>query len=196
MGLLGRAVIKEEPKTVVITLYGSFAKTYSGHGTDRALIAGLLGCKTDDSKIRDAFALAAERGMSVTIRASEEEVSHPNTVRLHMTAKSGREMEIVGVSLGGGKVKLKEINGYPAELDGESYTIVTQHTDQPGVIAAVTTLLAKDRINISAMKVFRKGKNKEAVMIIETDSPVSQSMAGQIHLLPAIHTIIALEPIA
>lgn len=195
LGLLGRAVLKEEPKEIVIILYGSFAKTYRGHGTDRALIAGVLGCKTDDGKIRDAFSLAKERGLSVTIKTSDEEVSHPNTVRLIMKGEKGREMEVLGCSLGGGKVLLKEINGYPAELSGDSYTIVTQHTDKPGVIAAVTTLLSKNEINISTMKVFRKHKNEEAVMIIETDTPVTESMTRQIEVLPAMRTVFAIEPI-
>lgn len=195
LGLLARSILKEIPVAVVITLYGSFAKTYRGHGTDRALVAGLLGCNADDVKIRDAFSLAKAQGLDVKLQCSDIEVDHPNTVRINMVGEFGKKMEVVGVSLGGGKVALREIDGFVAEVTGEAYTIITRHTDQPGVISQVTTLLAEQQINISSMKVFRRSKNEEAVMIIDTDNRVADATVKKISLHPAIHMVIALDPL-
>lgn len=105
IGLMAREILKDEPVEAVITLYGSFAKTYKGHGTDKALVAGLLGFSADDVRLRTSFDLAAQQGMDVVFQRSEAEVDHPNTVRIAMTGKTGKKMEVLGVSLGGGKWK-------------------------------------------------------------------------------------------
>ena len=135
IGLMAREILKDEPKKAVITVYGSFAKTYKGHGTDRALVAGLLGFSADDVRLRTSFAIAADQGLAIEFHRSDEEVDHPNTVRIAMTGASGRKMEVLGVSLGGGKIEIREINGAEVALNGEEHTLITVHRDQPGIIS-------------------------------------------------------------
>lgn len=195
IGLMAREILKDEPRTVTITLYGSFAKTYKGHGTDKALVAGLLGFSADDVRLRTSFEIATQQGMDVTFHRSEAEVDHPNTVRIAMKGKQGREMEIVGVSLGGGKIEIREINGASVSLSGEEHTLITVHRDKPGIIAQATTIMAIGHINVSNMRVFRSAKNATAVMIVCTDSPVPPEMVSMIKKISAIESVVTLLPL-
>ena len=195
IGLMAREILKDEPKKAVITVYGSFAKTYKGHGTDRALVAGLLGFSADDVRLRTSFAIAADQGLAIEFHRSDEEVDHPNTVRIAMTGASGRKMEVLGVSLGGGKIEIREINGAEVALNGEEHTLITVHRDQPGIIAQATTVLAIGHINVSNMRVFRSAKNETAVMIVCTDSPVPNEIVHMIQNITAIESVVTLVPI-
>ena len=195
IGLMAREILKDEPQTVTITLYGSFAKTYKGHGTDKALVAGLLGFSADDVRLRTSFEIAAQQGMDVTFHRSEAEVDHPNTARIAMKGKKGRKMEIVGVSLGGGKIEIREINGASVSLSGEEHTLITVHRDKPGIIAQATTIMAIGHINVSNMRVFRSAKNATAVMIVCTDSPVPPEMVSMIKKISAIESVVTLLPL-
>ena len=195
IGLLAREILKDEPKKAVITVYGSFAKTYKGHGTDRALVAGLLGFSADDVRLRTSFAIAADQGLAIEFHRSDEEVDHPNTVRIAMTGASGRKMEVLGVSLGGGKIEIREINGAEVALNGEEHTLITVHRDQPGIIAQATTVLAIGHINVSNMRVFRSAKNETAVMIVCTDSPVPNEIVHMIQNITAIESVVTLLPL-
>lgn len=195
IGLMAREILKDEPQTADITLYGSFAKTYKGHGTDKALVAGLLGFSADDVRLRTSFELAREQGLAVTFHRSDAEVDHPNTVRIAMKGKTGRSMEVVGVSLGGGKIEIREINGASVALSGEEHTLITVHRDKPGIIAQATTIMAIGHINVSNMRVFRSAKNATAVMIVCTDSPVPPEMVSMIQKISAIESVITLLPL-
>ncbi len=195
IGLMAREILKDEPQSVTITLYGSFAKTYKGHGTDKALVAGLLGFSADDVRLRTSFEIAARQGLQITFHRSEAEVDHPNTVRIAMKGKTGREMEIVGVSLGGGKIEIREINGASVSLSGEEHTLITVHRDKPGIIAQATTIMAIGHINVSNMRVFRSAKNATAVMIVCTDSPVPPEMVSMIKKISAIESVVTLLPL-
>ena len=195
IGLMAREILKDEPVDVQITLYGSFAKTYKGHGTDKALVAGLLGFSADDIRLRTSFDIAAERGMKVRFLRSEEEADHPNTVKIAMTGKAGKQMEVLGVSLGGGKMEIRQINGADVLLNGEEHTLITVHRDTPGVIAQTTTVMAIGHINVSNMRVFRSAKNETAVMIICTDSPVPPEMISMIQNISAIESVVTLLPL-
>lgn len=195
IGLMAREILKDEPQSVTITLYGSFAKTYKGHGTDKALVAGLLGFSADDVRLRTSFEIAAQQGMEVAFHRSDAEVDHPNTVRIAMKGKMGREMEIVGVSLGGGKIEIREINGASVSLSGEEHTLITVHRDKPGIIAQATTIMAIGHINVSNMRVFRSAKNATAVMIVCTDSPVPPEMVSMIKKISAIESVVTLLPL-
>jgi len=166
-----------------ITLYGSFAETGPGHGTDKALIAGLLGLLADDPRIKDAAALAAQADMYVQFEYSDEPMPHPNTARIRVTSASGTETEVVGQSVGGAAILITEINGLSVELTGEYPTLIIRHTDQPGVIAEVSNILAVMDVNIAFMKVFRHGRGEDAYMTIETDTPVTREMQDMIHRL-------------
>lgn len=195
IGLMAREILKDEPVAATLTLYGSFAKTYKGHGTDKALVAGLLGIAADDVRLRTSFDIAAQQGLAYRFVRSDEETDHPNTVRIAMTGKSGKKREILGVSLGGGKIEIREIDGNTVSLSGEENTLITLHHDQPGIIAQATTILAIGHINVSNMQVFRGAKNATAVMIVCTDSPVPPEMVRMIQNIDAIESIMTLMPL-
>ncbi len=195
IGLMAREILNDEPVQANITVYGSFAKTYKGHGTDKALVAGLLGIEADDVRLRTSFDIAKEQGVTIHFHRSDAEVDHPNTVRIAMVGQHGREVEIVGVSLGGGKIEIREINGASVVLSGEEHTLITFHKDLPGIIAQVTTIMAIGHINVSNMRVFRSEKNANAVMIVCTDSPVPSEMVNMMKNIAAIESIITLLPL-
>ncbi|MDQ0203151.1 L-serine ammonia-lyase, iron-sulfur-dependent subunit beta [Pectinatus haikarae] len=195
IGLLAHYILKEEPVKADIVFYGSFAKTYRGHGTDKAVIAGLLGFCADDPAIRNAFELAAQKKFTINIETSSEEEQHPNTVKIKLLGKYGKTMEIVGVSLGGGKVSIRRINGFAAEISGETFTLLSVYDDQSGVVSLVSSFLAEKNINISQMRVFRKGKHQQAVMIIDTDSRVPDTVVEKISSLEIMKSVIAIDPL-
>ncbi len=170
-----RRIAGGEIAAVTFTLYGSFAKTGAGHGTDKALIAGVLGMMPDDPGIINAYEAAMEAGVSVSFSYSEETRSHPNTVCIHITRRDGSATEIVGESIGGGNIRIVEINGLDVELTGDYPTLIIQYQDVPGVVAVVTHVLAQHHINIAFMRVFRHGKGADAYMIIESDQMVDAS---------------------
>lgn len=159
------------------------------------MVAGLLGFSADDVRLRTSFEIATQQGMEVTFHRSEAEVDHPNTARIAMKGKQGREMEIVGVSLGGGKIEIREINGASVSLSGEEHTLITVHRDKPGIIAQATTIMAIGHINVSNMRVFRSAKNATAVMIVCTDSPVPPEMVSMIKKISAIESVVTLLPL-
>lgn len=195
IGLLAREILHDELAEATLTVYGSFAKTYKGHGTDRALVAGLLGISADDVRLRTSFEIARDANVHISLQRSDAEVEHPNTVRIAMVGRSGRQVEIVGVSLGGGKIEIREINGSAVSISGEEHTLITFHRDLPGIIAQVTTIMAIGHINVSNMRVFRSAKNATAVMIVCTDSPVPPEMVNMMKNIDAIESIITLLPL-
>ncbi len=195
IGRMARIILKDEVESAEITFYGSFAKSYLGHGTDKAIVAGILGCHADDPIIRDAFAIAKERGLKFSINTSDEETPHPNTSKIVLTGKKGGKLKIVGVSLGGGKVSVVKINDFDVEVTGETYTLITVHHDEPGVVANVTAVLAKHQINISQMRVFRKAKHQDAVMIIDTDGKVPKELLDNIENVVGVSRVMAIEPL-
>lgn len=180
IGLMAREILGEEVAAARITLYGSFAKTGQGHGTDKALVAGLMGYQPDSNTIRDALTIAKNRGVGIHFDMSSVEMGHPNTAEIHAVGASGKEVTVVGASLGGGRVKITNIGGFPVEITGEENTLLTQHKDVPGIVADVCCLLAEENVNISDMHVFRKGKGTDAVMIIHTDQKISQDIVEKI----------------
>lgn len=195
IGLMAREILHDTPVEAKITVYGSFAKTYKGHGTDKALVAGLLGIAADDVRLRESFEIARKEHLAIDFHRSDAEVDHPNTVRIAMVGKTVRRVEIVGVSLGGGKIEIREINGSAVSLSGEEHTLITFHKDLPGIIAQVTTIMAIGHINVSNMRVFRSAKNATAVMIVCTDSPVPVEMVNMMKNISAIESIITLLPL-
>ena len=176
IGNMARKIAGGEVKKAELTLYGSFAETGRGHGTDKALCAGILGLAPDDERLRYSMLLAQEAGVEVTVIFSDETLDHPNTARIRITAPDGRETEVVGASIGGGNIRINELNGMNVEFSGDYPTLIVRHKDVPGVINHVTLVLAKEKVNIAFMQVFRQVRNLDAYMIIETDSPVSQEV--------------------
>ncbi len=174
LGYMAWRIARGDVAEAELTLYGSFATTGRGHGTDKALVAGILGLAPDDARLRYSMLLAQEAGVDVRVFFSEEERDHPNTARIRLTGSDGRVTEVVGASIGGGNILITEINGMEMELSGEYPALIVRHTDMPGVINDVTSILAKEKINVAFMRVFRHARRADACMVIETDTPVPQ----------------------
>ena len=138
---------------------------------------------TDDTRIRDAYRIAQESGVIVSFQYSDEPVEHPNTAKMRIVGKNGTVTEVVGVSIGGGNIRITEINGMTVEISGEYPTLIVQHQDKPGVIAEVSHVLAQLQINIAYMSVFRHGKGEDAYMTIEADQNITNEHAELIKKL-------------
>ena len=169
IGYTAQKLLGDIPVDADIGLYGSFATTGRGHGTDRALVAGLLGLRPDDPRLPDSFELAREQGMKFSIHLVELRSAHPNTAVLRLTSRTGRVLSMKAASVGGGRIRVTEIDGVPADFGGDSNTLIIHNEDTPGCIAEVTTSLALRRINIASMQVFRAGTGSYAVMVLECD---------------------------
>ena len=175
LGRTARRLLGEgTPRSAAITLYGSFAATGHGHGTDRALIAGLLGFQPDDERIAHSFDLAHDAGMVFTFTLSRTAEEHPNTARIDLVGKSGKTLSMTGCSLGGGRIMVVEMNGLRANFSGDLPTLIVQNVDQPGHVSEVTSMLAQRGVNIATMQLYRDHPGGNAVMIIETDKAVPQ----------------------
>jgi L-serine dehydratase len=192
IGRTARTIFGRVPKDITITLYGSFAKTYRGHGTDIALVGGLLDFDTYDERIPLSLQMAEKAGINVRFIGSEEITDHPNTARIHLSDDQGK-LEVVGISIGGGKVEIVELNGFELKLSGNAPTLLVLHKDQFGAVADVATILAKHEINIGYMQVARKDKGLEALMSIETDQSITKALLSEIRQKPGIYSVTVLN---
>ena len=177
---------------VEITLSGSFAQTYKGHGTDRALLAGIMGYKSFSPEIRDAHDIAKKRGIEYSFIKENIKGAHPNTARIHYFLEDGTDGVMQGASIGGGNILVKQINGMNVDFNGENNTILVMHEDKPGVIASVTNMMhwEHEDINISNFHLSRQEKGGEAIMTIEIDNTPPDNIVDEIrqieHVLNAI----------
>ena len=190
LGLLAASILGGQPVQAEINLHGSFAETYQGHGTDMALLAGLMGWTPDDERIPEAEKYAKEGGLTYSFKKIDlGNMAHPNTVLFKLTSASGSYCEIMGSSVGGGQVKVTEIDGFPVELTGRLPAILTVHIDTRGVIALVTSTLANAGVNIATMRLFRSDKGGMASMVIECDEAVPQEILNLIGALQQIESV-------
>ena len=177
IGFLAQKMIGGNVVRADFTLYGSFAKTYHGHGTDRALLGGIMGFSTDDMRIRNSFEIAQETGLAYPFTPNEIETEiHPNTVYIAMTNKNGQTMTIRGESLGGGKVRIVRINGVKVDFTGEYSAIIVVQQDKPGVVAHITKVLSDRGDNIAFMRLFREAKGHTAYTIVESDGKLPEDV--------------------
>lgn len=194
IGYLARKMMNHKIQKVEFILYGSFAKTYQGHGSDRALLGGILGFPTDDVRIRDSFLFAKEEGISYEFIVNEEETDlHPNTVDISMTDIRGKTMFVRGESLGGGKIRIVRINGVKVDFSGEYSTVIIIHQDRPGVVAYITDVLSKRNINIAFMRLFREGKGEIAYTILESDEDIPGDFSSILSSNANIHDSILIQ---
>ncbi len=195
IALLAKKMIGEDIERVKFTLYGSFAKTYRGHGTDRALVGGMLGFETDDVRIRDSFEIAKEKGLVFEFVCSndDDEDIHPNTVDMEIFSVSGRYLVVRGESLGGGKVRLSRINGVKVQFTGEYHALIIMQRDYPGVLAGITAVLSSCNVNIAFLRVFREEKGGLAYTIVESDEEISDVAVEVIKKNPAIKDIMLVK---
>ena len=186
--LLGERVVRAQ-----IDFHGSFAKTGNGHGTDRAVVGGLMDMSTDDERLRDSIRLARESGMEVVFSTVELKEAHPNTVRLRLTGENGKQIEVVAASVGGGSVEVQEIDGLPMHFTGEAHTLIIAHKDTPGIIDSVSSLLAGASVNIATMRVAREGAGKKAIMVLELDVLPDQVIIGALRAMTSISGVTLLK---
>ncbi|WP_026570402.1 MULTISPECIES: L-serine ammonia-lyase, iron-sulfur-dependent subunit beta [Sediminibacillus] len=179
IGRAARNLFGREPAWAEIHLYGSFAKTYKGHGTDVAIVGGLLDYDTDDQRIGKSIETAEKKGMKISFHEDEAATEHPNTARIKIGDGEG-DLELVGISIGGGKAEITELNGFELNLSGNHPAILVMHNDRHGAIASVTQILAKHEINIGRMEVSRKDVGKEALMVIEVDQNVEETVMREL----------------
>lgn len=172
IGNAARNVFGRKPERAVIKLYNSFSKTGKGHGTDKAIIAGILGHAPDDLRITNAYDEAKQQGLEPIVEfLGENPFHHVNTAEIILQSKEER-MEIIGKSIGGGRVVITRINGYETEYTGDYYGLMTIHKDVPGVVSEVSGYLARMNVNIAFMRLYRTMKGSKVLMMIETDHPI------------------------
>lgn len=173
IALLSHKMLRGDVKKVEFTLYGSFAKTYKGHGTDKALVGGMLGFKTDDLRIRDAFNIAKKEGLDFKFIINDtNRETHPNTVDISMESSEGHKLSLRGESIGGGKMRIVLINGVEVDFSGEYCSLIVKQNDKPGVAAHITKCLSDFGVNIAFMRLYRENKGKLAYTIVESDSDI------------------------
>lgn len=175
IALLARKMLGEPVRQVEFTLYGSFSKTYRGHGTDRALLGGIMGFSTDDERIPEAYALADQQGIAYHFSCNDRETEiHPNTVDIQIAGTGGAAVSLRGESVGGGKIHISRINGIDVDFSGDYDTLIVVHRDRIGMAAHITSCLSEGMVNIAFMKLFREAKGDTAYSIVEFDGVLSE----------------------
>lgn len=194
LGKIARSIAGGEIVEVTFLLHGSFAKTYKGHGTDRALIAGILGMEPSDERLRNSINIATEKGIKFLFKEADLGDVHPNTVKFVMRTLDDKYCEVIGSSIGGGNIKIIEVNDSEVDFTGMYETLIIAHKDVPGCINKVTSILYSENINVAFMRVFRHQRGEEAIMIFEMDNKVSEELIEKIKNLELIHKVISISP--
>jgi L-serine dehydratase len=194
LGKIARSIAGEDIIEVTFLLHGSFAKTYKGHGTDRALIAGILGMEPSDERLRNSIDIARESGIKFLFKEADLGDVHPNTVKFVMRTIKGNHCEVTGSSIGGGNIKIIEVNENEVDFTGMYETIIVAHKDAPGCINSVTSLLYSENINVAFMRVFRHQKGEEAMMICEMDNKLSDELIEEIRKIDLVNNVISISP--
>lgn len=193
LGKIGSEIAGNLFYKVTFYLHGSFAKTYSGHGTDRALVAGVLGMDPSDKRIKDSLNVAKEKGLEIEFIEADLGYEHPNTVKMVFHYSNKEEYYITGSSIGGGNILITNINGNKVEFTGDYPTILIKYKDQKGSISRISSILSNEDINIATMKVSREGKI--ATMVMEIDNPIKNKIIDSISSLDEIIYITGINPI-
>lgn len=189
IGNMGRTLLGEEVARADIGLHGSFAETGFGHGTDRALLAGLLGMKPDDLRIPNAYEEANRAGMAYSFRTVELRDAHPNTALLELTGKSGKQLTLQASSIGGGAIVVNKIDGIDVNFTGDFNTLIVRNQDESGSVAAITSILSQVHINVANMSVNRHRRGGDALMVIETDQNIKPRQVEFLSELPGILSV-------
>ncbi len=189
IGYVARKLIGEPIISAKINLYGSFLATGRGHGTHFAIVAGLLGMKTDDVRIPNSMEIAKAEGMQVSFGRADLEDGHPNSAELELVGAEGRKLTIVGESIGGSLINIAKIDGLDANFSGEYPTLIVHNLDQPGHVAEVTSMLAHKSVNIATMQLYRAKRGGNAVMVIECDQEVPKESIEWLNHLEGIEKV-------
>lgn len=194
LGKMASKIAGKAVKEVKFLLHGSFAETYKGHGTDKALVGGILGFQPDDARIKNSFELAEEQGVKFEfIKTDLGENAHPNTVKMEMTLEDGTKSEVMGASIGGGNIKLTEIDGLPLEFNGSKAAVVLEIKDIPGAVSFVTGLLAHNKKNIATMSTNKPAKSEYTFVTIETEDKLEEDVIDQLNKFEVVAKVVVLD---
>ena len=193
IGYISRRLLGEPVKKAQILLHGSFLATGKGHGTDRAIIAGLLGMKPDDLRIPNSFAAAGEQGLEFTIHPVELREAHPNTAVLTVEGASGRKTCVQAASTGGGRIRVDQLDGVAVNFTGIFNTLILRHWDVPGELAHLTKELSDGGINIANMSLMRDRRGGSVMTIFEIDQPVPEAVRKKLEQVPCVVNVIYYE---
>lgn len=193
LGNIASRICGKDLYKVDFYLHGSFAKTYEGHGTGKALLGGILGMLPSDERIRDSEIIAKEKGLEYAFHPTDLGDVHPNTVKIIMYTNDGNLCEVIGSSVGGGNILITSINGMDMQFSAGYPTIITKHIDKPGIVAQVTSILSNHNINIAFLKVFRKSRGSEASMVIETDQKIDTVIIKELENMSGIKKVIFVD---
>ena len=190
IGRMARALLGEQPVKATLYLHGSFAETGVGHGTDKALVAGLLGLATDDMEIPNSFTIAEEQGLKFTFDEIDLRDAHPNSVKMEVEGVSGRRLKMQASSTGGGRIMVDKLDGTRVSFSGDYHTLIVQNMDGQGSLSDVATALALAQVNVANMSLHRSTKGGNVMMIIETDDPIPGYIVELIEKQPGILQVI------
>lgn len=193
LGKIAGTIVNKPIKEVSFLLHGSFRETYKGHGTDRALVAGILGFLPDDPNLKDSISIANEKGIIIRFLPADLGQVHPNTVKFLIKDIEDIEWEVLGSSIGGGLVEIHEINGKKVKVTGEYPTIITCHDDVPGTVSKISTLFYENKINIAFMSLSRNQKGKDATMTLEVDTNISDEIINEIKSINGVNRVIVIN---
>lgn len=186
IGLITAKLLGEKPLRAEIMLSGSFAATGRGHGTDRAIIAGLMGMAADDIRLPESFEIANERGFLFEFISKEIKDAHPNTAIITLFGRNGRKICVQSSSIGGGRIRVNKIDGIEVNFSGSLPTLIINNIDEPGHVAGVTKVLSGAGFNIANMQLYRNKKGGIAVMIVETDEKISENILRELEALKGV----------
>lgn len=192
---VARALLGEEIRRADIKLHGSFAKTYKGHGTDKAILGGLMGYPPDDPGIRESMRLAGQAGIEYSMEAAFLGDVHPNTALIAAEGVSGKKVSVLGSSIGGGNIVIRQLNGLDVEFTGRYNSLIVEYTDKPGMIARVTSIIGNRDINIANMKAYRFARGGKAIMTLEIDQKAEPDLMEEIRRQKNIYNVITIEVI-
>lgn len=188
IGRVARHILGELPEKADIWFYGSFADTYQGHGTDLAIVGGLLDFDTDDARIPSSLTIAGQLGFDIAFKEGKGQFPHPNTAKL-IVAASGREVTVTAASIGGGNIEVLGVNEFDVKFTAMYPTLILFHDDRPGMIADVTRVLSRENVNIGHMSVDRKGRSGEALTVIDTDNSITGEVIAEIAQLSTVRDV-------
>ena len=193
IGRVARRLLGEDVAEARVGFCGSFARTWRGHGTDRAVVGGLMDVAADDARLRDSLDEAKRRGLSVTFEEIQLKGAHPNTVRLRLRGVSGKRIEVTGASVGGGSIEIREIDGMSLRVTAQKHTLIIAHRDTPGIIARVSSLLAGAPVNIATMQVARSAAGGKAMTTMELDELPPDEIIAALKVMKGVESVTLLR---
>lgn len=192
IGRFARQLLGTEPREARICFYGSFAETFKGHGTDLAVVGGIMDYRTDDERIRNSIQAAEDSGIEIHFATGVAPGAHPNTVKIRLSAGE-RQCEVTGASIGGGTIAIRNMNGFEIKCSGELPTLVIEHADRQGVLAGITALFSREDVNIGFIITDRKGRTGEALTVVEADSSIPVPLIEAIRSLPHVGRVASIH---